>query len=163
MRAYSVSISGKTYTVVVSDDGEVTVDGVRADVLRISRCVYSVLVDGESIRVVAGPGENSYEVLISGTTTEVSVETARKKLLKSLAQSAGTGRKKLEIRAPMPALIVKIEVEVGDDVAAGQGLIILEAMKMENELKSHQAGKVKEIMVAKGRPVEKGELLMLLE
>jgi len=163
MPAYSVSIDGKTYTVVVSDDGEVTVDGVRVDVLRTGRCVYSVLVDGESTRVVAGPGENSYEVLISGTNMEVSVETARKKLLKSLAQSSGTGKKKLEVRAPMPALVVKIEVEVGDDVAAGQGLIILEAMKMENELKSHQAGKVKEIMVAKGKPVEKGELLMLLE
>ena len=63
----------------------------------------------------------------------------------------------------MPALVVKVEVSVGEEVKEGQGLLILEAMKMENEIKCHQAGKVKEILVSKGKPVEKGELLMRLE
>jgi biotin carboxyl carrier protein len=63
----------------------------------------------------------------------------------------------------MPALVVRVEVKVSDEVKVGQGLVILEAMKMENEIKSHQSGRVKEIYVAKGKPVEKGELLLLLE
>lgn len=63
----------------------------------------------------------------------------------------------------MPALVVKIEVSVGDEIVSGQGLIILEAMKMENEIKSHSAGVIKEIYVTHGKPVERGELLFLLE
>jgi biotin carboxyl carrier protein len=60
-------------------------------------------------------------------------------------------------------MVVKVEVSVGDEVVEGQGLVILEAMKMENEIKSHQAGKVKSVLVEKGKAVEKGELLLLLE
>jgi biotin carboxyl carrier protein len=63
----------------------------------------------------------------------------------------------------MPALIVKVEVSVGDEVVHGQGLLVLEAMKMENELKAMHSGRVKEIHVRQGKPVEKGELLMILE
>jgi biotin carboxyl carrier protein len=56
-----------------------------------------------------------------------------------------------------------VEVQVGDDVHPGTGLLILEAMKMENEIRAHQSAKVKQIFVANGKTVEKGELLMLLE
>ncbi len=70
---------------------------------------------------------------------------------------------KSEIKAPMPALVVRVEVEIGQKVKPGQGLLILEAMKMENEIKAHSAGIIKEIYATKGKPVEKGELLMLLE
>jgi len=58
---------------------------------------------------------------------------------------------------------VKVEVAVGDAVTEGQGLVVLEAMKMENVLKAHQSGTVKSILAVKGKAVEKGELLLLLE
>jgi biotin carboxyl carrier protein len=63
----------------------------------------------------------------------------------------------------MPALVVRIEVKVGDEVKEGKGLVILEAMKMENELRAHQSGRVKQIFVEEGKPVEKGQLLLLME
>jgi biotin carboxyl carrier protein len=63
----------------------------------------------------------------------------------------------------MPALVVRVEVKAGDEVREGQGLLVLEAMKMENEIRSPQAGKVREVFVSNGKAVEKGELLLLLE
>jgi pyruvate carboxylase subunit B len=65
--------------------------------------------------------------------------------------------------APMPGLIVRVNAAVGDAVAAGQGLIVMEAMKMENELRAQAAGRVKAIAVSTGTAVEKGALLVELE
>jgi biotin carboxyl carrier protein len=63
----------------------------------------------------------------------------------------------------MPAMVVRLEVNVGDEVRAGQPLIVLEAMKMENELLASGAGRVKAVYATAGKAVEKGELLLLLE
>jgi len=63
----------------------------------------------------------------------------------------------------MPALVSSVPVSVGDVVTVGQGLVILEAMKMENEIKAHRNGVVGKILVSKGKSVEKGELLVHLE
>jgi pyruvate carboxylase subunit B len=60
------------------------------------------------------------------------------------------------IRAPMPGLVLRIEVEPGDEVAAGDGVVVLEAMKMENEIRATSAGVVREVLVTPGSPVEKG-------
>jgi biotin carboxyl carrier protein len=75
--------------------------------------------------------------------------------------SAGSAAKGPEpIRAPMPGLVVKVEVEEGDLVEAGGGLLVVEAMKMENELTATVAGRVGKIHAVAGQTVEKGEVLM---
>ena len=66
------------------------------------------------------------------------------------------------VKAPMPGLIVRLLKNVGDTVTKGERLLIIEAMKMENELKSPIAGRIKEIHVAVGRPVDKGQVLVTL-
>jgi biotin carboxyl carrier protein len=66
------------------------------------------------------------------------------------------------VRAPMPGLIVRVEVEAGQLIRVGQGLVVLEAMKMENEIKALSAGKVADVHVTPGKAVEKGELLISL-
>jgi pyruvate carboxylase subunit B len=63
----------------------------------------------------------------------------------------------------MPALVVRLEVEVGQDVIAGQGLVVLEAMKMENEIRAPRAGRIAAVPARVGSPVEKGEALVILE
>jgi pyruvate carboxylase subunit B len=65
--------------------------------------------------------------------------------------------------APMPGLVVRVNVKAGDTVEAGQGLIVMEAMKMENELRVQAAGRVKTVLVTPGSVVEKGALLIELE
>jgi biotin carboxyl carrier protein len=76
-------------------------------------------------------------------------------------QAAGTGE--LRITAPMPGRIVRVLVAVGDDVQAGQGLVVVEAMKMENEISAARAGRVKEVAVAAGQSVESGRVLLTIE
>lgn len=68
-----------------------------------------------------------------------------------------------DVRAPMPGLVVAVEVSEGDDVDAGQGVVVLEAMKMQNELRSPVAGKVKKVFVTQGTAVDKGQPLLRVE
>ena len=79
----------------------------------------------------------------------------------ALAAAAPTGP--APVRAPMPGLIVRVNVKVGDVVEAGQGVVVMEAMKMENELRAIAPGRVKSIEVGPGATVEKGSLLVALE
>jgi biotin carboxyl carrier protein len=165
MNSYIVTINGKEQEINVSDDGRVTANGSSSaiDVQQIDERTFSLLIDGESHRVVAEQNGDTYQVLVNGTVFEVLVESERARLLKKLNVQSTSGHIKTEIRAPMPALVTKVEVEIGQEVKPGHGLLILEAMKMENEIKSHSAGVVREIYVQKGKAVEKNELLILLE
>lgn len=165
MNSFFVTLCAKEYAVSFEQDGTVLVDGqvTPLDVQQLDERTFSVVVDGHSNRVVAEKYSDGYRLLFNGKQLEAVVESERTRLLKKFESQNATGIKKTEIQAPMPALVVKVEVEIGQEVQPGQGLLILEAMKMENEIKSHSAGKVKAIYVTKGKPVEKGELLMLLE
>jgi pyruvate carboxylase subunit B len=120
-------------------------------------------MEGASHTVVARKNDDGYQILLAGKQLEAVVESERSRLLRKFDTQGSSGPKKVEIKAPMPALVVKVEVAVGDSVKPGQGLLILEAMKMENEIKAHSSGVVKTIYVTQGKPVEKGELLILLE
>jgi len=165
MGLYLVNIEGREYTVQIQSDGEIKLDGFdgRITCEQVDPNTCSVLLNRTSISVVSKWDKDSYQVLLSHRPAHVGVETERDRLLRRYASSSGKAHKRLEVHAPMPALVVRIEVAVGQEVEAGQGLFILEAMKMENEIKAHQAGKVKDILVTEGITVEKGQLVMLLE
>jgi len=165
LSSFVVTINAKEYMVSLGADGHVALNGVPAsvDVQRLDERTFSVLVDVTSATIVAEEFDGVYRVLRNGLQLEATVESERERLLKKYDKRGGAARSRLEIHAPMPALVVRVEVMVGEEVKQGQGLIILEAMKMENEIKAHQAGIVKEIYAGKGKPVEKGELLMLME
>ncbi len=165
MSRYIVNLEGKEFIIDISLDGVLSVLGHEGaiDVRHVGGDAYSVLTGNVSTQIIARRAGGKYQVLLKNNQVEVQVETERDRLLELYATASGSAHHRYEIHAPMPALVVRVEVNVGDEVKGGQGLIVLEAMKMENEIKSHQAGKVKEIYVAKGKAVEKGELLMLLE
>jgi biotin carboxyl carrier protein len=160
-----VTINGKEYIVSIEESGSVRVNNVKinTDVQQLDERSFSFLADAVSAKVVADRISEGFLILVNGRQYEATVETERARLLKKFDSQSSTHTKKTEIRAPMPALVVRLEVEVGDQVKAGQGLIILEAMKMENEIKAHGGGKVKEIYASTRKAVEKGELLMVLE
>jgi len=162
---YKCFIDEMEYDVTVGVDGVVSVDSEEIAVYptMLSSKEMSLLVNGKSYRVAFCHNGSTVDLLIDGQMVEVVVESERDALLKRYGGSSSTKRSKEKVFAPMPALVVKVEVEVGAVIAAGQGLIILEAMKMENEIKSPQAGKVKSVFVKKGNAVEKGTLLLELE
>lgn len=161
---YFVSIEGRTIEVVI--EGEtVTLDGQRVDV-SIAQVpgtpVRHVLVDGKSQRVVAqANGERGvWDVHMLGRRLSAEVVDERTRAIRALTnQNAGpTGPK--PIKAPMPGMIVRVDVAPGDKVKAGQGVVIIEAMKMENELKAEAAGVVAKVLAQPGSPVEKGAVLV---
>jgi biotin carboxyl carrier protein len=162
---YTVFIHDRSYTVGLPDDGSARVNGtpVEAEIMCIHGGEYSALVAGRSFRVVLQEHNGTTELLIGGIACEARVESERDRLLRQYGRSSAHTHHRAEIHAPMPALVVKVEVSVGDEVKEGQGLLILEAMKMENELKAHQAGTVKKILATTGKAVDKGELLMVVE
>ncbi|HKI86311.1 MAG TPA: biotin/lipoyl-containing protein [Thermoanaerobaculia bacterium] len=123
----------------------------------------SLLVDGAQFEVsVRAIGESAYRVASAGSEAEIEVLDP----LADLAAAAHSGVEKEGgqiVRAYMPGRVVTLLVEEGDEVEAGQGLLVLEAMKMENEIQAEHAGKVNRILVEAGQPVDGGQALCELE
>jgi biotin carboxyl carrier protein len=162
---YVVTIAGEEIGVSIGANGAIAIEGeTRAITIhRINSQRASVHIGNQSITVDAFLDDHECQALLAGNQTGFRVDSERDILLRKYASNAGKDSHRYEVHAPMPALVTRVEVSVGDSVSAGQGLLILEAMKMENEIKSPRNGKVKEIYIQKGKTVEKGELLILLE
>jgi len=142
----------------------VTVEGKRheLDALTLSHGAVSMIVDGESYGVEFEEHQDEVAVLVKGQITRVDVADERR--LRMRAASGGfTAEGKQLITAPMPGKVVKVLVKVGDEVKEGQGLVVVEAMKMENELKSPKAGKVTELFAKEGSAVENNAKLVVVE
>ncbi|BDC52207.1 acetyl-CoA carboxylase biotin carboxyl carrier protein subunit [Bryobacterales bacterium F-183] len=143
-------------------DPQSILDG--ASVVEVEPGVYSVLTaKGASIemRVNPTPGAaGSWNVSASGRTQTVSLRDPRERAAKGSGAGAA-GRQ--NINAPMPGKVVRVLVQAGDTVEAGQGVIVVEAMKMQNEMKSPKAGTVAEVRVDAGATVAVGETLLIIE
>jgi biotin carboxyl carrier protein len=154
------------------DGGERTVDwravGGRALSAQGERAGhYSLLIGDRSYEMfirAAGPqesGANAFEVSVGGQTFEVGVQDERARALASLVGEARASGD-VTIRAPMPGLVSTVLVSEGDEVQRGQAVVVLEAMKMENDLSAARAGIVKVLRVAKGQTVAQGEALAVI-
>jgi len=165
MTDYTVTVEGREFRVSIGADDVVQVREAEGpvQVRTVGNHRFSVMIGPSTYHVVAARQDGQYLLMLDGKHLAASVESERDKLLRTYAREGGGAHHRTEIHAPMPALVVHVEVAVGDEVKPGQGLVILEAMKMENEIKAHQSGIVKEIHVEKGETVEKGALLILLE
>lgn len=166
---YFATIGGQTYEIVVDGQGRVTVDGeeLTVDMQQSGRLdLYSLLVDNKSHQVVVEPapdGRNVYEVLVAGTRHEVQVQDERSHRLALADRDLGTPSGELAIKAPIPGLVVKVLVSVGQSVEQGATLAILEAMKMENELRAPRSGTVSDVRVEAGAQVSLGQVLLMLK
>jgi biotin carboxyl carrier protein len=112
--------------------------------------LYSLLVDGHSLQVTAG--EN--EIDVEGQRYQVEIERDL-----GIRRSRAVGSERSQIKAPIPGLVVAVHAAIGDAVREGQPLIILEAMKMQMELKSPRSGHVTELAVKPGQEVNQGQAL----
>lgn len=170
--AYIATIEGveKEYKVeVFSMEGDlykVVIDGEKKLVLDLRRhgcCIYSVLIDGESHEIDVD--ENSggdYSVLVEGEHFRIGImDEMKKKLLQILGESVGAATG--EVTTAMPGMVVRVLVQEGDRVEKDQPLVILEAMKMENEFKAPMDSVVKAIKVKEGETVEANAVLVVLE
>jgi len=132
------------------------------DVYRINATSFSILVCDRSFDLdVIREGEDLIVASRSGAArvTLLDARSARRAAISGRPQITG----RAEIKAMMPGRIVNVLVNAGDEVTRHQGVVVVEAMKMENELKSPKSGKIVEIRIAPGQTVEKGDLLVVIE
>ena len=166
---YSAEIQNKLYNISVdSINGQyrVRIDGktIPVQLQKIGAShVYSFILENESFEFEITPDSSRYYILFQGRTYECKVEDKKLTKIKYLLGRADVIEKKLELRSPMPGLIVEIRVQEGDSVKAGQGIIIVEAMKMENELQCQHDCKIKSICVSEKEPVDQNQVLVEFE
>ena len=148
------------------DDGQLRIDGeaVAHTFEQTGPNSYLLLLDGRSVPVVIEPaGKGRVRVTLDGRTMEVQVKDERALLLERFGLDDATDSAAREIHAPMPGLVLSVLVEPGQEVAAGDGLVVLEAMKMENELRAASDGVVKTVHATPGEAVGKNALLVEFE
>jgi pyruvate carboxylase subunit B len=164
---YIVDVRGQRINVEL-EPGLATVDGAqRAASLRAveGTPVRLVTIGTEVHRVIVRrrAGRGAYTLWIDGFSYEVEALDERTRTIRDLTAAAAGPAGPVPLLAPMPGLVVRVNVKAGDTVEAGQGLIVMEAMKMENELRAHGAGVVKAVRVAPGDAVEKGAVLVEMD
>ncbi len=125
-----------------------------------------VLYNGKSFKIEilqTDINKRAYNLKINGNHYRVKIENQLDALISEMGLSLGTASIKDEIHAPMPGLILEVNVSKGDSVQKGDFLCVLEAMKMENTLTAPRDGIVKSISISKGETVDKGMLLIEFE
>src|ERR1044071_9680558 len=145
---YITTVEDKQFLVEIIDEKHVWVDGKDYeddDECVSGHAVYSLIVDGKSHESYVAQGDHDWQVLLRGRLYPVTVEDEREKRLRSAAGGGVAETGEYHLRAPMPGLVVTILVEEGQDVKKRQVLLILESMKMQNELKAPRDGKVSRI------------------
>jgi biotin carboxyl carrier protein len=134
----------------------VDVEGTPERVLLLGDEVHRVIVRRES-------GRGRYTIWVGGFRFDVEALDERTRAIRALAASSATPSGPAPLVAPMPGMVVRVQVGEGDSVQSGQGLVVMEAMKMENELRATASGIVRRVHVTPGTAVEKGALLLEME
>ncbi len=158
-QTYTVEIEelDKSYYRVAVEGAEFFVDGERTGLSN-----YSLIVDNRSFEVDVDISEDEYRVLVDGRSYHIHLIDERKMRLGGF-QSGIQLQGRQEVAAPMPGKVIAVLVAEGDRVEKEQGLVIVEAMKMENEVRSPIAGEVKEVRVKTGAALEAGDILVVVE
>ena len=163
---YISTVNDIEYLIEIIDERHISVNGrtLTVDFNSVSgQPVYSLLVDGISSEAYVYPGEEKWEVLLMGRQFQVMVEDERDKRLRAAAGGSVSEAGEYHLKAPMPGMVVSILVEEGQKIEKGQVLLILESMKMQNELKSPRAGTIGRLRVKTGESVEQRQTLLSVQ
>lgn len=139
-----------------------TIDGdaIEADAAEVSPGIYSVIVDGESLEARVEGKSSNLRVVTNGKEYTVVIENPR--ALKKNREGAAEAQGQQNILAPMAGKIVRVLVSLGDQVHSGQGLAIVEAMKMQNEIRSSKSGTIERLGVVEGQTVNPGDTIAVV-
>lgn len=158
---YSFKLNNQIYKVNIEEDENsvvVEIDGEKHNVeyTQLDSNLFSIILDGKSITIGTFKSGKHLQVFYDGNLYELESITGRE-----LSKSGGMGSG-LEVISPMPSRVVKILKKEGEDVEQDEGVVVVEAMKMESELKAPQSGKIKTIKIKEGDAVEANTVLVLL-
>lgn len=158
-----------TFKAIVNEEQELQLDAEQMqalDFLALHNGDFHILADQKAYRaevLSANCNTKTFQIKINGNTYNVELKDQYDQLVEQLGLSVVDQQIINDIAAPMPGLVLDIPIAVGDKVVKGDALLILEAMKMENVIKSPGEGVVKSIEVSKGATVDKGALMIVLE
>ncbi|MGD0404345.1 MAG: biotin/lipoyl-containing protein [Candidatus Acidiferrales bacterium] len=161
-----IELDGKLRSVeMIHTGGRVrwAIDGraLDADAVEVSSGVYSILTGGKSFEArVESRGHSDLRVTVAGQEFSVAIRNSRKWNRDRAAGAEAEGRQ--QVTAPMPGKIVLVLVKTGDAVDAGQGIVVVEAMKMQNEIRSPKSGTVERLLVVAGQTVNAGEVVAIV-
>ncbi len=141
----------------------VTLDGlvVAVDAAEVSPNTLSILLDGQSFEITVTLSPDGKLQLHTGTR-EFIAEVIDPRAWSGRRHSSVEAEGRQQIVAPMPGKVVRLLVKAGEHVEAGQGLLVVEAMKMQNEIRSPKSGTVERILAQEGQPVNAGEVLCVV-
>ena len=164
---YEVLLAGKTRTVELArldNTWKISLDGneMDASAAEVAPNTFSVLLNGESHQVRIAPRPDGTLTLYTGVT-EFHVEVTDPRVWRGRRHGALQAEGRQQITAPMPGKVVRLLVGEGDAVEVGQGLLVVEAMKMQNEIRSPKSGKVEKLLARENQPVNAGDVLAWVE
>ncbi len=166
--AFIAKLGDQNYTVEIEEIGKslyrVSVDGneILVDGKKTGRSNYSLIINHRSFEVDVDIADTEYRVLVDGRTYHIDLMDERRMRVGGF-QSGIQLQGRQHISVPMAGKVIAVLVNEGDHIEKGQGLVIVEAMKMENEVRSPIQAEVKEVKVKAGQAVESGELLLVVE
>ncbi len=168
---FEVQLTGpagkKTRVIELERDGEtwrVLLDGrsVAADAVEVASHTLSILLQGESHEIHVTPLTDG-KLKLQTSTQEFTAEVIDPRAWSGRRHGAAEAEGRQQIVAPMPGKVVRVLVKAGDRIEAGQGLLVVEAMKMQNEIRSPKSGTVERVLAKEGQPVNAGEILAWVE
>ncbi len=163
---YITNINGQEYTVEILDEHRVLMDGkpYQVDIVQVGDGpVFSLLLEGESFEGLVYAVEGEWQVLLQGYQYVAQVEDERERRLRMALGSRVSEKGEYHLKAPMPGLVIGVPVTEGQQVTRGDVLLVLESMKMQNELKSPRDGTVTRLRVQQGDSVELKQTLLSVE
>jgi biotin carboxyl carrier protein len=161
-----IELASKVRTVELSGQGALlfcAIDGraTEADVIELSPGIYSILIGGESFEAHVERSATGLRVTVAGREYLATIRDPRARRRSRVRALEAEGRQ--QVFAPMPGKIVRLLVKPGDRIEAGQGLLVVEAMKMQNEVRSPKSGRVERLLVSEGHAVNAGEILAVID
>ncbi len=162
---YFATIGNKQFEVEIKADQQIDVDNqqLTADFQSVGdQPIYSLILNGDSFEASIYTTESGIQVLLQGQLFEVHVEDERQQRLRQSSTSPQIRSGDIHIKAPMPGVVILIPVEEGQEVAQGDNVIILESMKMQNEIKAPRDGTVNRLRVKTGESVDQNQIMLIL-
>ncbi len=160
---YIAQVDGLEFPIEILDEHHICFGGETLDVDMAAvsgQPLYSLIVNGESYEGYVYPDEQSWQVLLLGRSYSVSIEDEREKRLHTISSGEVSPGREFILKAPMPGLAIAVPIAEGQKVEKGQILVILESMKMQNELRAPFSGKVARLKIKTGENVHQKQILL---
>ncbi|MEW6701948.1 MAG: acetyl-CoA carboxylase biotin carboxyl carrier protein subunit [Bacteroidota bacterium] len=166
MTEYVVTINNRRHLIKIFENGQVMIDNKKAavEISPISNNAYIMRYGRKVFEIASNKlDKNKFGFLINGYYFNTTVRTLLQETAEELQKNKSKAKHHSDVKAPMPGLILKMKKKAGDNVMLGEPILLLEAMKMENELRSPSSGIIKEVFFREGQSVEKDSIILTIE